>query len=1293
MSCETLEEDRRIVDETIKETFVHWSKAIKRREAQINEVVTEWNRVRDTIEGILGDKGAEMQSMARDRLGRFLTAKDNVRLAHLTHKITKEVEASIKTNKDYQALIALADKRRASADSMKRSLKAHDGWFRAAPDTDMVNENKRETEFRISVEEDLRLKHLKDAKQMIERIINSRIQQEQIHMVRRKLSRLSRQDEDFQEYRSQLQVQTTDLMGMMDQFGKELNEIRGEFAKEQSRWEDMLDRSSKEIQQECDRAKSMVQRLIRQTDDNFQQRFDLRSTVYKIPPPPDYRIAESACKKEDKITPSQYQQLVADLMNRRKGFDVNGLLIFHDMGTGKTCSISMIVASFYDYYLNEDRGQLPEAQIPCALIFVQNKTALTNFATTAARGCSTYKEKEVKWKNIPLKYDTYADGKTKKVDTMMYVLYAPGEGKTAPVLRVVTHWMRNYVHKDVEKIFRDAIRAFPTAEDYCGNTVNLAEIHASRHLLPHRGVVVYDEAHNAFDAEDIKGNLGDPQSIPVVLNQLLQRRDLPVVMSSGTPARNTKLFGNLVKLLDVVRRACTTQLMLDPTGKYDTETLNHVYFTKVESNRTAYYTSGEAVDAADDEGTMEEVHEWEWKKGMKEKFASLVGKYVSFITLENDPTRYPRTVVRFLPQYPTRIKGGYEVHVTFPPDYDAREYKTDQNGVVTPLPKLVFSEPTPIADTLLILHVPTHPDQWNHMNSRSIKGSRVGFSMTRATSWPAIPNKWRVLEHMLMTYSPKETKTKHFVFHPAGGAKAEIYSFRSSTAGFGFLHFLANGPLKCKEIAYPAKIFRELQAEIDAKFDAFQSKTPPDERDAQSVVMKERVDAWYAMIGKPPTHPYCAMLRDGGSSEAYSTLRDNAVILAIYNDRRNKDGEYIGILFANMPHKEGIDVKHTGFVHVVEPLSSKSQLRQVKARIERNCSWEDEPDVRKWMTTTIVYVATPPHATMVAAPPRRRVIRKREDEYDVEGPATYEMGYIKDKTSGTPVELALELMEKAALDCQIFSAYMNRGQCYLHTLPGYSSEEAMLAMTQGFCFDPVNGNMVDGQFHPPVITFVRDGKGIKSVADCYARHMVPGKMLVYDEDDAFLYALLTRYGYTPKALSNIKLLDQFSDMVTRRTIHYLDMAPDKPQKAPKTGAETRPQASSILSRLLDVTTIGVYKKTLADTSYRLTLSHDIKPIDLVRWIRYNPPEIGNAVVFLLQQKRQAAGIKTAAAMDASVANQVKAFKKIEDRRLEVREMTESVFDRIETMQAGIEKRLASALTLIRNLKTRWKGWE
>jgi hypothetical protein len=794
----------------------------------------------------------------------------------------------------------------------------------------------------------------------------------------------------------------TDLATMTN----DLTTLRNMYQSTSEAWTRNLGALVDALNDECDAIREAAPSgVLDQTDPKFLSKFVAKfMSTRSSGLPPDVPTATSACTGPFALT--RYQALMGDT-STPSILNMRGELMYHEPGTGKTCSIAVKITRLFHHYAAQEEVT-HSILLPCVLLLVHNVTSLTSYA----------KEKGLCRGNIVWQ-------ETRRVDqrTVEYML---SEG-SRKVLRVVVHrFTVNLDKTSVKTIFPSACRHMGIPD-------------ADNAWLPHRGVVIIDEAHILINTRGVK--VGEDTSATIMFTkQIRARTDLPVILATGTPVADETRFDDLCRLLDLVRRT-------DRFAQHDDE------YGDLEDR---FFTS---------RGPMASM----WKEGMREVFLKAVAPYVSYMTLEFDPSRFPRRVA----QFPGILDEPRE-HTILTVKVNVMVNSSGKHGF-----RFVYQKMRQFDPAQVRLLVETDEEQWKLMGKSP---KNVGLSFRHLGRSKEVPVKWEILRWAIETLRHPDPLTtekrpcKHLIMHPATGEGAvpEHNSFRGkSTDKTRFI------PWFCEKTG---------MVELDYKDDRISGKAKGD--------VDTLCRDWYS---RNVPFPRLAYLNDSiGRSNATDDcpVRDSAVILAIYNDKRNIWGDYIKVLLINYANKEGISVTHTPYTHIMEPMPNPFAFTQTQMRTIRNCADRYWTNVQlQWTSTTLVYVAAPPRS--MTDEPNMAQLR--------------EMRNAVRSANETPVGLALEAMKDAAFDCALHRAYTRRRQCF--TGAGGPSRSGN-HVDSTYCVD------LSGVNRPVVVSLRRNlhGDMIPDTKVCLDRGLFPIRSLEYTEDDALLRALLMRAGFQPKTL-------------------------------------------------------------------------------------------------------------------------------------------------------------------------------
>lgn len=325
-----------------------------------------------------------------------------------------------------------------------------------------------------------------------------------------------------------------------------------------------------------------------------------------------------------KISPETYQTMLSNLLSPIQGKG-RGLLAYHDVGTGKTCTALLFIQTYYMYLLQELKNNPASADdtIPSALVLLPSASIMKNYKNDLLKGCVHDKMPAVEVSKI-LRVKSEGGAGTKT--TTEWHLLDPIS--TNPVLRVVIHVMQNQLDAKYHTLWKGK-----------GS-------YSSDSVVPDKGIIIVDEAHNLINSDEV---LTTAQGKKRVLQyaSAISKTNLPVLLMTATPVLNYDKFYDLLLLIDLIR---DTSLPPLTAKNYEIEKTSDEY-KKLNADAIAKFFF------KDDYG-------YHWRPKKEKEFQNIISGYVSFFTLKNDPRRYPRVVSTTeipVPWTPLRFNKAGEV--------------------------------------------------------------------------------------------------------------------------------------------------------------------------------------------------------------------------------------------------------------------------------------------------------------------------------------------------------------------------------------------------------------------------------------------------------------------------------------------------------------------------------------------------------------------------------------------------------------------------------------------------------
>jgi hypothetical protein len=425
-----------------------------------------------------------------------------------------------------------------------------------------------------------------------------------------------------------------------------------------------------------------------------------------FPTPPSLLDSKSSCKAQRGIKSTQHEkedvrtewtveesvhgdfkpllhQRAVSIM-ARPDYAAN-LLVFHNMGTGKTCTIDLSMQTMAQYYLkNPPDGGI----VPCVLLLVQNQASIPTYLKEIThRNCI---DSDV-MRGLMLK-------KTKKdnIDTHEWS-FVKSTADRQVVMNVVIHRMTKRL---------DSVHDWNKHPKVLG---------VDRWELPRIGTVIVDEAHNMFNSSQMKTTSNNHAK--VFLKQLLLRPDLKRIFSTGTPTLDSDRFDDLARLLDTLRIHAPVSERYSAAADLVARP-EHLYEPTV------------------DRWFVQQDGAYAWKQGAEELFKRRISGYISYMTLEQDFSVYPRFEVVWKGQ---SLAGGVEAA------WKDGEIKVLQQGLPT--------------KHIMCISVPSDKTRLAKERANKSDPGRIGVHFQYYEKTP-IPQKWLCMKAAFDTAPTK----KHFIF-------------------------------------------------------------------------------------------------------------------------------------------------------------------------------------------------------------------------------------------------------------------------------------------------------------------------------------------------------------------------------------------------------------------------------------------------------------------------------------------------------------------------------------------------
>ncbi|KAG5183140.1 hypothetical protein JKP88DRAFT_273118 [Tribonema minus] len=332
-------------------------------------------------------------------------------------------------------------------------------------------------------------------------------------------------------------------------------------------------------------------------------------------------------------TPAHYQRAIAAMADP----DVfMNLLVYHDMGTGKTCSVCLALQKMARHFANRTSAgaaasaaasAVDRKDLPTALVLIQNAGNLGIYLREMAK-CTD----DEAMRGLETRPSPPSDEGGRNED--------PCGPKRRPAARAAAGTVGSYPNTHVWHIVSSATQRPVLRVIVQKMTVRLPQSLRWDHdaELPKVGAIFVDEAHNLFDTSQLQAR--DENWSRHYIAQMLRRPDLKQVLLTGTPATDADRFDNLARLLD----------LLLAKGAAGNGAITGRPLSELSRRNDAAHSNPSTADRSD----PALLKRWftfgaagaEWASSAKaQEFRKLCYGYVSHMTLEHDRSRYPAMAV------------------------------------------------------------------------------------------------------------------------------------------------------------------------------------------------------------------------------------------------------------------------------------------------------------------------------------------------------------------------------------------------------------------------------------------------------------------------------------------------------------------------------------------------------------------------------------------------------------------------------------------------------------------------
>lgn len=403
-------------------------------------------------------------------------------------------------------------------------------------------------------------------------------------------------------------------------------------------------------------------------------------------------------------------------------------------------------------------------------------------------------------------------------------------------------------------------------------------------------------------------------------------------------------------------------------------------YVETESGKTYHIVKAEMSDHQF--GIYQKIRHQERDKEKKAKTAKRMGKDDDLFSMASSYRIFSRACCNF----------------AFPNDIDRPEPNLKVNQEIDENTLDVIpgkgAADSPIEDDELVKYETRIERAMNELNKDDSKG-----------------NKEYLNKRALMTYSPKFTQILENLLSPENKGLHLLYSHFRTIEGIGVIRLilLANGFSEFK-IQKNNDTWEMIEEDDDIEKPKFVLYTGTESIEEKEIIRNVYNGNW-----------------DYVPASISSKLMQKA--------ENNNMGEVIKIMMITSSGAEGINLKNTRFVHIVEPYWHMVRVEQVVGRARRICSHQDlPPDMRN--VKVFLYVSTLSDAQRTDKN-NNELINHDVSRIDKKTTVTtdenlYEISSIKQKINNQ----FLHAVKESAVDCNLYSASANKkGEemvCYGH---------------------------------------------------------------------------------------------------------------------------------------------------------------------------------------------------------------------------------------------------------------------
>jgi len=713
----------------------------------------------------------------------------------------------------------------------------------------------------------------------------------------------------------------------------------------------------------------------------------------RISEPPEFDGDwESECNKKEK-TPNLYQILPAYFASSDNG---DNFLVYHDMGTGKTCTIALMVLQMAMQQYNAlpmEPVQKQESSVGC-LVLAQKDSAVSKF-TAELRDCglkllNDFQKKTGVWCKIDGAVKGPRDDeisspnpsdRTHHRRQWRFYKTKPEEKKTSPFFvasfQTITH---DYHHPPGVGVIKTS--------------------GGSEKGLP--AYVIVDEAHNLYDPAGLGADGFGKKRVHEYAAELERQFNIPnterskVIFLTGTPTTGT--LSNLLRLLRLLGPS-VREVLKNTEGE---EKLLHEYFQKTPLK------------------TKQSFRPYTWRHGLKEKIGKALKGKISYVSMANDPRVFAQFGIYL--NVPT-AKGK----ILLVPKRKNVHVENSASGaiIIQNEAKDAFEiDKDSLQSGTKYVLVKTRPQKSHQFKTATELGKHRIFRKYASDdahfpAWEAVFSLVQSNETDSLDEGPT-TYLKHFFYYD-NDARGDIKDFEDAFIKKFYKNNIDDGK------SYLIPSFSDIIKD---------AKNLDDDDDCSEKTEKIIIESIKAFqekenYGQKGIAVYLRRQKaqNGQSEKAVAKINLNLITRfeCVYNSVANKDGTLIRYVFVSREFKEGLSLFGTRFVHVLSPPQTERALQQAVRRALRYCGMKYVGDRKKWFVTVLLYCANYEAFDQISQQ-RMQALTQAEQYHVMNGQRCEKISKMRIMPGSDPVDNFLELLKEYAVDCNALSP-VNKVRC------------------------------------------------------------------------------------------------------------------------------------------------------------------------------------------------------------------------------------------------------------------------